>query len=300
MSRFLQIVQWLLAIVILLILLISFAGLVIASVFYLFSSQRAVAFPQVTSSSNTQGPTLIITSTYTPFQPLPTSTVTPTPSITPTFTASPTQTPTNTPEPTFTFTMTPTITEVPLQESVSLVVNGHAQSFTLDCESRSAADLAGYFGIQIDEIDFLDHLPRSDDPDEGFVGNYWDALGQIPPNSYGVHAPPVATLLRSYGLNAYDKQGMTWDELKNELQASHPVMVWIIGNVVPGYPVSYTASNGHTTTVAAYEHTVIISGYDSSYVTVNDPDGALVYLRTINQFLESWSVLGNMAIVVVP
>lgn len=300
MSRFLQILQWLLAIAILIILLVALIGLVIASVLYLFPPQKSVAFPQVTNATMTQKPTLIITATYTPFQPLPTSTPTLTPSITPTSTASPTQTSTSTPEPTLTFTMTPTITEVALQESVSLVVTGHAQSFTLDCESRSAADLAGYFGVQVNEVDFLNNLPRSDDPNEGFVGNYSDPLGLIPPNSYGVYAGPVATLLRSYGLNAYDKYGMTWDDLVGELQASRPVMVWVVGNVVPGYPVSYTPSNGHTTTVAAYEHTVIISGYDPTYVTVVDPDGALVYLRTINQFLTSWAVLGYMAIVVEP
>jgi uncharacterized protein YvpB len=298
MSRFFQIVQWLLAIAILLILLVAFLGLFIVSIDYILNSQKNVVFPPINDPSSTPGTALLFTPTYTPFQPLPTSTSTPTPSITPTFTSSPTETLTSTPE--LTFTLEPTDTPIPPIDSVNLIVNGHPQTYMLDCESRSAVDLAGYFGIQIDETEFLNQLPGSDDPSEGFVGNYWDPLGQLPPNSYGVYAGPVAAVLRSYGLNAAERYGMTWDELKSELLASHPVMVWVIGNVVPGYPVSYTASNGHTTTVASYEHTVIISGFDASYVTVVDPDGGYVYLRTINQFVDSWAVLGNMAITVAP
>jgi hypothetical protein len=61
-------------------------------------------------------------------------------------------------------------------------------------------DLAAYFGVYIDQMTFQGSLPLSDDPEEGFVGYYWGAQGQLPPSSYGVHAPPVAALLRAFGL----------------------------------------------------------------------------------------------------
>lgn len=249
---------------------------------------------------------LFASATLTPFQPAAIWSPTPSPSPTasPTATATITETPlpptpTDTPIPTDTLAPTPPPPEenpFPPEEAYITGVVGYAQLYTLDCEARSAVDLAAYFGISIDEIDFLNRLPRSDDPEEGFVGNYWDARGQIPPASYGVHAGPVAALLREYGLNAVDARGLSWDTIRSEIASGRPVMVWVINNTLPGWPVSYTASNGRTTTVAHYQHTVLVTGYNSEYVTILDGD--TVYWRTIDQFLNSWSVLGYMAVLI--
>lgn len=260
------------------------------------------------------------TLTRTPFQPLPytsptaTRTAVPTSTPTSTFTASPTPTFTPTPiPPTETQTPVPSDTPIPLPteppppddggfpptEASVYGVQGHAQISTLDCEARSAVDLAAYFGVGIDEWDFLNRLPGSDDPNEGFVGSYNGAQGRLPPASYGVHAAPVAALLREYGLNAYDQYGISWDEVRAEIASGRPVITWVIGNVWPsGYPVSYTPSNGNTTIVAAWEHTVIVTGYTSSTVTV--VDGGMTYTRSLDTFLSSWGVLGNMSITVSP
>lgn len=232
--------------------------------------------------------------TRTPFQPLPTSTVTPTP-LPPTETPWPT--PTLPPTETEVLTARPTVTEeFPPSQAQIEGVYGYAQSFNLDCEARSAVDLAAYFGLNIGLMDFLDALPRSDDPEVGFVGRYTDPRGQIPPNSYGVHAGPVADLLRQYGLNAEAVKNSSWERLRAEIASGRPVMVWVINNTLPGWPVSYTASSGNTTTVAHFEHTVILTGYSPRLVTILDGD--LVYQRTISQFLESWAVLENMAVLV--
>src|SRR3972149_3644114 len=91
--------------------------------------------------------------------------------------------------------------EIPDQAYVSGVA-GHAQQYSLSCESRSAADWAAYWGIKIDETEFLNRLPRSDNPDEGFVGYPNDPWGDIPPASYGVHADPVAAPLAAYCVGA--------------------------------------------------------------------------------------------------
>jgi uncharacterized protein YvpB len=172
---------------------------------------------------------------------------------------------------------------------------GHAQYYTLDCEARSAIDWAAFFGVPIDENEFLARLPKSDNPDIGFVGEYWGLQGQIPPASYGVHADPIAALLRAYGVSAKAVHGMSFQELQSELAAGHPVITWVIFLVHDGSPIEYTASDGSTTIVANYEHTVIITGYDADRVAILD--GSYVYHRTIDQFLRSWSVLGNMAII---
>jgi uncharacterized protein YvpB len=177
-------------------------------------------------------------------------------------------------------------------------VSGKNQSLPLDCESRSAVDWAKNFGYSIAELDFFHLLPHSDNPDKGFVGSVYGAWGQIPPNAYGVHAEPVAELLRDYGLQAYAHRPLSWEGLRAEIAAHRPVIVWIIGSINNGIPVYYTPSDGLHTIVARYEHTVVVTGYTSS--SVYYLNGDTIYTRSISQFLDSWSALGNMAITARP
>jgi subtilisin-like proprotein convertase family protein/uncharacterized protein YvpB len=190
-------------------------------------------------------------------------------------------------------TPTPTVPPLPSKKILS-GVSGKDQSLPLDCESRSAVDWARYFGFNIGELSFYSNLPHSDNPDKGFVGSVYGAWGQIPPDPYGVHAEPVAELLRDYGVTAYAHRPLSWSELKTEIAAGRPVITWIIGSIYNGIPVYYTPSDGLYTIVARYEHTVIVTGYTSSKVYYLNGD--TIYTRSTEQFLDSWSALGNMAI----
>jgi uncharacterized protein YvpB len=226
----------------------------------------------------------------TPFQPLP---ATQTPTITPSSTATLSPTPTSTPSQ----TSTPIIlvaTALPKNASIE-GIHGRWPAFSLDCEARSAVDWAAYFGVQINELDFFNAIPVSTNPDKGFVGNVNAPWGQVPPADYGVHAGPVAGVLREYGLDAKAVHGMTWKGLRREISVGRPVIVWVIGRVGLGTPIPYTSPDGHETVVARFEHTVIVTGYTQRRVTVLD--GYWVYERPVNDFLDSWAVLGNMAVV---
>lgn len=194
---------------------------------------------------------------------------------------------------------TPTPTVQPFPSSKLLNgVTGKNQALPLDCETRSAVDWANYLGRSINEYTFLNQLPKSDNPDKGFVGSVYGTWGQIPPDPYGVHAPPVAALLREYGLNAYAHRPLSWDQLRAEIAHGNPVIVWVIGNVSLGIPIYYTPSDGLATIVARYEHTVVVTGYSDNYVYYLNGD--TIYRRTVGQFLDSWSALGNMAITTQP
>jgi uncharacterized protein YvpB/subtilisin-like proprotein convertase family protein len=190
-------------------------------------------------------------------------------------------------------TPTSTVPALPSQRILN-GVTGKDQALPLDCESRSAVDWARYFGVTIGELTFFNNLPKSDNPDKGFVGSVYGSWGQMPPDPYGVHAEPVAALLRDYGLSAYTHRPLRWEELKAEIAAGRPVITWIIGSVNNGMPVYYTPSDGLSTIVARYEHTVIVTGYTSNKVYYLNGD--TIYTRSIEQFLDSWSTLGNMAI----
>lgn len=195
---------------------------------------------------------------------------------------------------------TPPPTPVSLPASASISgMSGQDQQLELDCESRAAVDWAEHFGFSIGEIDFLNNLPRSNDPEAGFVGNPNGGWGNIPPNDYGVHAPPVAALLRNYGLPAQGFHSLTWDDLRAEIAGGDPAIVWIIGgsnySLVNGTPHFYTsASTGLTTIVAPWEHTVILTGYTPTTVTILN--GSQFVNIPLNQFLDSWSVLDFMAV----
>ena len=173
---------------------------------------------------------------------------------------------------------------------------GHSQSYSLSCEARSAVDWAAFWGVNISETEFLANLPRSDNPDLGFVGNPNDPWGGLPPRSYGVHAAPVANLLQKYGLRAEAQRGLQWIDLKTEIAAGRPVIVWIIGQMWIGYPRNFTGSNGLTTIIAAFEHSMILIGYDKNTVQVVDAYSGQNQTYLLQTFLTSWSVLGNMAL----
>jgi len=241
--------------------------------------------PEIVSAAVQEEKLPIAISQVSRAQPSPTPTILPsltmTPSPSPTFLASPTPLPTAAPA-------------LPLQASIE-DIQGHRQSMPLSCESRSAVDWAAYFGISIDEFIFHNGLPVSENPDLGFVGDVYGSWGQIPPDPYGVHAEPIAQRLREFGLNAKAVRDMTWLELKTELAAGRPVILWVVGHIAQGTPVPYTTSGGAVTTVSKFEHTVIAVGYTENKITVLD--GARVYTRHKGEFLKSWGVLKNQAVI---
>jgi uncharacterized protein YvpB len=175
-------------------------------------------------------------------------------------------------------------------------ITGHEQTYELGCEASAAVDWAGYYDVLIYESTFQFELPLSDNPELGFVGNVTtDGWGQIPPDAYGVHAPPVAELLRKYGLPAVAVKGMTLEDVKAELAEGDPVIAWVIGNMVYSYPLKYVDQAGNSVTVARYEHVVILIGYDETTITYMN--NGFFYSVPTEVFLTSWGVLGNMAVI---
>ena len=225
----------------------------------------------------------------------PTSPTVELPGSSPTFPVTPTTKPTLLVQPTS--QPTPTVTESAIPSSAMITtISGHEQTYELGCEASAAVDWAGYFGVLIYESSFQFELPLSDNPELGFVGNVTtDGWGQIPPDAYGVHAPPIAELLREYGLPAQAVRGMTLEDVKSELAEGDPIIAWVIGNMVYSDPVKYIDKQGNAVTVAPYEHVVILVGYDETTITYMN--NGFFYSVPTEVFLTSWGVLGNMAVI---
>ncbi len=286
------------------LLIIIASVLVIAVAFFAVQTQGFGYFVPPTGTPSPTSTIMMLTAsvsafeTATPFQPMPTFTSTPTatPTSTPTETPTSTPWPTNTPRPPATAVAYPTNPPsdgLPATARVS-GVSGVGQSHALSCESRTAVDWAAFYGVSIGEDTFQNSLPVSDNPDKGYVGNVDGGWGLIPPNDYGVHAEPVAAVLRSFGVSATASRGVSFTELRRQVASGNPVMVWVVGNVWGGSGVSYTASDGATTTVAYNEHTVMFVGYDETGVYI--VDGYSTYWRSTATFKSSFAALGNMAI----
>ena len=213
--------------------------------------------------------------------------LTATPSPAATFTAQPS--PTGSPTP----TLPPSATPIPLEHYLRIA--GGRQYFALGCEASAAVDWAAYFDVEINEYNFQYELPLSDNPDKGFVGDVNGPWGQVPPYAYGVHAAPVAELLRQYGLPAAGLKGLTVEQIKAELAQDQPIIVWVIGNMVGGMPATYTDQEGDSVQVAAYEHVVILTGYNET--SIRYTNNGKFYDVPIEVFENSWGVLGNMALI---
>jgi uncharacterized protein YvpB len=197
-------------------------------------------------------------------------------------------------QPTVKTTPRPALTRPPQAEVKGMY--GFYQLMPLSCEARSASDWARHFEINVRERAFFEALPKSENPEEGFVGSVNGVWGQIPPDAYGVHAGPVAKLLRTYGAKAKAVRRMPFENVLAEIAAGRPVMVWVVGHVEPGKGVLYEI-DGKTVTVARYEHTVIVFAYNDSTEKLKILDGKKIYNKTYEEFQKSWSALENMAIV---
>jgi len=186
----------------------------------------------------------------------------------------------------------------PLPSAFIEGVVGHPQEHNLSCESRSAADLAAFWGVTFTEDDFFRRLPKSDNPHRGFLGDVDMPAGTMPPYGYGVYAGPVAATLRSFGLDARARLGWSLDELKAEIAAGRPAIIWATYDMrLPGTK-TWTSSDGVTSVVVQWQHTFIAIGYDENGVYLIDAYDAGTKHFAYDAFLPAWEQLGNMAVTV--
>ena len=183
---------------------------------------------------------------------------------------------------------------------------GHPQEHNLSCESRSATDLAAFWGVVFTEDDFFRRLSKSDNPNRGFLGDVDLPPGTMPPAGYGVYAGPVAANLRSFGLDAVARRDWSLDGLKAEVAAGRPVIIWATYDMrLPGVQ-TWTSADGATSTIVQWQHTFIVVGYDEAepaagssggLYLVDAYDAATKYFP-YEAFTPAWEQLGRIAVTV--
>lgn len=175
-------------------------------------------------------------------------------------------------------------------------VVGYPQQRNLSCESRSATDLAAYWGIEFTEGAFFRRLPKSDNPQRGFVGDVDMPAGSMPPAGYGVYAEPVAATLRSFGLDAEARHSMDVEDVKRELAAQRPVMVWATYDMRLSDAQVWVSSDGEASTVVQWQHTFVVVGYDETGLLLVDAYDGRTKKFPYETFSAAWDQLDRMAV----
>jgi len=90
--------------------------------------------------------------------------------------------------------------------------------------------------VHINEFNFQYEMPLSDNPDYGFVGDVngpWDRYHL----THTAFMQTVAAALQKHGLPAKGVKGFTIEQIKSQIASDHPVIAWVIGNVVGVFPL---------------------------------------------------------------
>jgi uncharacterized protein YvpB len=187
----------------------------------------------------------------------------------------------------------------PLQ--ILLDVPRRPQERNLNCEFRSATDLASYYGWtftweQLFEVVGVD---PGGDPNLGFVGrSINDPVGGLYPAGYGVYAEPMARGLRQLGVPATAHSGKDVEWLKEQLAAGRPVVIWATYGLQPQPVVEWQSAAGVAVRAVPYEHTFVVAGYDQRGAWLDDPWGAVQRHYPWPALAASWALLGNMALTI--
>jgi uncharacterized protein YvpB len=175
---------------------------------------------------------------------------------------------------------------------------GHPQEHNLSCESRSATDLAAFWGVAFAEDGFFRRLPKSDNPHRGFLGDVDLPAGSVPPLGYGVYAGPIAANLRSFAFDARAEYEWSLEALRGELASGLPVIIWATYDMQLPDPMTWTSSDGETSVVVKWQHTFVAVGYDESGIYLVDAYDGVTKFFSYDAFVPAWDQLGRMAVVV--
>lgn len=179
------------------------------------------------------------------------------------------------------------------------------------CEVTSLSMLLNFEHIAVDKLMLAAQLPRTTtplvtdsdgqivswgDPNVGFVGSM---TGKQP--GYGVYHAPIAALMRRYlPHDTLDMTGSRFTSLLAVLRTGRPVIAWTTMTFSPTVPWIVWQSPEGPVRATMYEHAVLLVGYDSTDVFVNNPLGGIQDERVpIGAFRATWDDMGRQAITVI-
>lgn len=165
-------------------------------------------------------------------------------------------------------------------------------------ELAAAALATTYWGSAVAVDELLAVIPASENPHEGFRGDYTGMWGST--DNYGVYSSPLAAALESFGFTAeafYADGDAT--ALTSRIDAGAPVVVWITYQLKPQERVVVENESGRYSLIAE-QHAVLVYGYDETGVMVVDVSDGLYHRLPWDAFLASWSLFDGMSLAISP
>lgn len=139
------------------------------------------------------------------------------------------------------------------------------------CEITAVTMMLQYAGAKVDKMQMAREMPRSSNPEYGYIGQPWDSTGiTIFPNA-------LMSLVEKYAGTAKDLTGQGFDAIKYQIDLGHPVVTW---HTLYGFPY----------------HALVVTGYDKNYVYYNDCWTDKTLQMGINQFINNWNTQNRRAI----
>lgn len=175
------------------------------------------------------------------------------------------------------------------------------------CEVTSLSMLLAYHGIPVDKMELAKEIKKNStvyketkhgehfgDPNTGFVGDMYDFSNP----GYGVYHRPVAELASKYSNKPVnDMTGKDFSSVMEALNDRRPV--WVIINATYKKLPKNQFTTWHTENgsihITMKEHSVLVTGYDESYIYFNDPLNKREK-APIKDFIDAWEQMGKQAI----
>lgn len=139
------------------------------------------------------------------------------------------------------------------------------------CEITAVTMMLQYAGANVDKMQMAREMPRSGDPNYGYIGQPWDGTGIT------IFPPALMNLVEKYTGTAKNLTGQGFDAIKYQINIGHPVVTW---NTLHGFPY----------------HALVVTGYDANYVYYNDCWTNQTTQMGINQFINNWNTQNRRAI----
>ncbi len=144
----------------------------------------------------------------------------------------------------------------------------------MGCEITAVTMMLQHGGSRITKLEAAEEMPRSSNPNKGFVGSPYSPVGRENYTLPGGVASVVQNHMGTYEIMS--RAGIAAVQAK--LMEGHPVVLWVSG--MNGFDL----------------HAITVTGYNDTYIYYNNPWTGAKERDTINSIVNKWSHCGYYAI----
>ncbi len=175
------------------------------------------------------------------------------------------------------------------------------------CEVTSLAMLLNAGGVEVNKMELATNVRKDlsfreeidgqmfwGSPYFGFVGNMYDKST----DGYGVYNQAVYELAAMYiPNNVVNLSGANFSLVERFVSYGYPVWVIITGEYaeLPDSSFQKYMTKYGEITITQREHSVLVTGYDSNFIYINDPLGKKQKVKR-SDFIDSYKQMGSQAI----